>query len=152
MQHNTLSLSFCISHIWAQSSRMVSGEKPGCLGQPRNGRLQGQAGRRQGWREMTTFGGQVQRERQINGQTNRKGKRYRKPWDKLRKFRIKTCTLLFMHVVCVCVCVHVWWRTHVHTCVESPGNWCGISPQYAVNVFYCHWLIKKLLLANGLTE
>lgn len=94
---------------------MVSGEKPGCLGQPRNGRLQGQAGRRQGWREMT-FGGQVQRERQINGQTNRKVKRYRKPWDKLRKFKIKTCTLLFMYVVCVCVfmCggehmyIHVW--------------------------------------------
>ena len=23
---------------------------------------------------------------------------------------------------------------------------------YAVNMFYCHWLIKKLLLANDLTE
>ena len=26
------------------------------------------------------------------------------------------------------------------------------SPLYAVNMLYCHWLIKKLLLANGLTE
>ena len=26
------------------------------------------------------------------------------------------------------------------------------SPLYPVNKFYCHWLIKKLLWANGLTE
>ena len=26
------------------------------------------------------------------------------------------------------------------------------SSLYAINMFYCHWLIKKLLLADGLTE
>ena len=26
------------------------------------------------------------------------------------------------------------------------------SPLYAMNMFSCHWLIKKLLLANDLTE
>lgn len=26
------------------------------------------------------------------------------------------------------------------------------SPLFAINMFYCHWLIKKLLLVNGLTK
>lgn len=26
------------------------------------------------------------------------------------------------------------------------------SPLCSMNMFYCHWLIKKLLSANGLTE
>ena len=26
------------------------------------------------------------------------------------------------------------------------------SPLYAMNMFYCHWLIKELLSVNGLTE
>ena len=39
---------------------------------------------------------------------------------------------------------------YLNSCLTFTMMW--DSSVYAMNMFYCHWLIKKLFLTNGLTE
>ena len=40
---------------------------------------------------------------------------------------------------------------HTYICMQNTHMMWDF-PLYAMNMFYCHWLIKKLLSVNGLTE
>ena len=64
------------------------------------------------------------------------------PEEKLTLLKVKTMTTDFLLHLC----------SVTKALLVSSDNLLMWEVMYAVNMFYCHWLIKKLLSASGLGE